>query len=131
MQVQAPLQRVAQRPEPGDHLPVEVQPDGVLLAQHRRMLCHRRPAALVAWLQDVQPVVLVTREEAVGRLRLAPAVSGPGDTRRGPLCQTLANSGRPPVAALVAKVDPPKFPRLPSPYNLQKVSKGSILRWAH
>jgi len=73
------------------------------------MLRHPRLGALAVRLQDVAPVVLITREEAVSGLRLRPPVAGPGDACRGSLCETLDEPDRSAVAALVPQIDSLKF----------------------
>ena len=71
--------------------------------------------ALARRCQDIEPIVVLTGEQPICRLRLHPAVAGPGNARWRPLRQTLQQEDRTLPAALVAQIDPLKFLICPAP----------------
>src|SRR6218665_47720 len=84
MQVHPALRVVAQPPQPGNALAVEVQLRRVLQAQHHRVLGHALGAGLPVRLEDVLPVNVLVRKEAVGTAGVAPAPPSNPDAACGP-----------------------------------------------
>src|SRR6218665_271232 len=104
MQVHPALRVVAQPAQPGNALAVEVQLRRVLQAQHHRVLGHALGAGLPVRLEDVLPVNVLVRKEAVGTAGVAPAPAGSRDAGCGLPAEGLGQFHLPPVQALVAQV---------------------------
>ena len=80
--VHSPLGFIAERPQSGDVLTVEIKFRGVLQTQYHRMRTHALPGLRVMRRHDIAPIDRFIAQEAVGGDCLRPAIARHRDAGR-------------------------------------------------